>query len=435
MPPTADFAAHRRLLLDRLAPDEAVLLFGAAHHVRNGDSEYKYRPDSDVYWLTGWEDPECAVFLRPGDEPFTLFVQPRDKEREVWTGYRAGPEGAREKFGADAAHPIGALEEHLPRLIQGVNTLHYAFGADHATDLVVLGAIRAGAKAARKNGLDVPETFHAPSKLLHELRLHKTPDELAVLREAAKLTARAHRAAMQKGRPGVGEHEIEALIDYTFRSGGGNGPGYTTIVAGGKNATVLHYVTNSEPLADGDLLLIDAGCEVSYYTADVTRTFPVGGRFSPAQRKVYEHVLAAQLAAIGTIKPGTPFKTVHDTTVRRLTEGMVALGLLKGEVDALIASEAYKKYYMHGTSHWLGLDVHDAGLYARKGKSRPLEAGMVLTVEPGLYIAADDETAPPELRGIGVRIEDDVLVTAGGHEVLTAEIPKTVDEVEAACQG
>jgi Xaa-Pro aminopeptidase len=428
-----DFALHRRRLLDRLGADEAVLLFGAAHPLRNGDSEFKYRPDSDVYWLTGWEQADCAVFLRPGDAPFTMFVQPRDKERETWTGRRPGPEGARERYGADAAFPIEKVADELVRLVQGVRTLHYAFGRDHDHDLLVLSAIARGQKAARKTFLDTPDGFVAPARLLHDLRMIKGADEVAVMREAARITGEAHRAAMRDAHPGKNEREIEALIEWTFRREGGNGPGYGTIVAGGPNACILHYIENKDTLVDGDLLLIDAGCEYALYTGDVTRTFPVGGRFSAPQRRVYEHVLAAQEAAFGCARAGKPYRAMHDAAVRRLTEGMIDLGLLTGSVDERVADDAYRKYYMHGTGHWLGLDVHDAGAYVRGNTSRPLEPGLVVTVEPGLYIPPDDDDAPRELRGIGVRIEDDLLITDGEPDNLTRDIPKTVSDVEAIC--
>ncbi len=433
--PTPDFAAHRAKLLEHLADDEAVLLFSSPHHIRNGDAEYRYRPDSDLYWLTGWPDPSAAVFLRPGDEAFTMFVQPKNKEREIWTGFRPGPDGAIDDYGADAAFPIGKLWTEMQRLVQGVSKLHYGFGRNAKYDRQLNEAIRKAARAARKNGLDVPETFYSPSKLLHELRLVKNDDELAVMREAARITGLAHRAAMAAAAPGKNEYEVASLIDYTFRREGGTGAGYESIVAGGANACILHYITNRDPLKDGELLLIDAGGEYGYYTADVTRTFPVNGTFTEPQRRVYDIVLDAQLQAIDACRVGTTFMAVHELTIRRLTEGMVQLGLLDGEVDELIEDESYKKYYMHGTSHWLGLDVHDSGAYNRGGGSRPLGPGMVLTIEPGLYISPDDEDAPEELRGIGIRIEDDVLVTDGDPDVLTADVPKHPGEVEAACRA
>jgi Xaa-Pro aminopeptidase len=360
-----------------------------------------------------------------------MFVQPKDPEREVWTGRRKGPDGARAQHGADVAYPWSDLEKQLPRLLQGVRALHYAFARDPEHDALVMSAVKAAAKAARNHGLSSPETFHHLSHTLHELRLRKGDAELAALREAARLTSDGHALAMQQVRPGMREFEIEALLVGHWRRHGANGPGYTPIVAGGANGTVLHYHTNDGDLRDGDLLLLDAGCEVDFYTADVTRTFPVGGRFTAPQRAVYEHVLRAQLAAIDACRAGEPFDRVHEVAKRCLVEGMIDLGLLTGPVDDRLADETYKRYYMHGTSHWLGLDVHDVGLYGRGGRTRLLEPGMVLTVEPGLYVQPDDEQAPAHLRGIGVRIEDDVLVGDGAPDVLTAAAPKTVDAIEA----
>jgi Xaa-Pro aminopeptidase len=429
---TPDFAAHRARLLDRLDADEAVLLFSSPHHVRNGDAEYRYRPDSDVFWLTGWEDPDVVVFLRPGVEPLTMFCQPKDPERETWTGIRPGPEGAKDAFGADHAFKIGELEAQLPRLLQGVRRLHYGFARDPEHDAVVASAIAKGRRAARYNGLDIPEIFVSPSLVLHEVRMCKGDDEVAVLRRSAEITAAGHLAAMKLAAPGRLEFEVEAALLAAFLHEGSTGAGYTPIVAGGVHANILHYITNRDVLRDGDLLLLDAGAEHCCYTTDVTRTWPVGGKFSDAQRDVYSWVLKAQEAAIEASVVGTTFKQVHDIATRILTEGMVALGLLTGDVDELIEAGSHKRFYMHGTSHWLGLDVHDVGAYGRNGESRKLEAGFVLTIEPGLYIPNEDDI-PAHLRGIGVRIEDDVLVTADGYDVLTSAIPKQVDELEAIC--
>ncbi|MEO0603658.1 MAG: aminopeptidase P N-terminal domain-containing protein [Myxococcota bacterium] len=430
------FRDHRKRLLANLQEDEAVLVFGSPTRRRNGDSDYRYRPSSDVFWLSGWEDPECAVFLRPGvEEPFVLFVQPRDPERETWDGRRPGPEGAIERFGADAAFTFGELETELPRLLQGVTTLHYQFATDPDNDAVLMASVNRAARAARRKGFAVPQTFHVLEKVLHELRLHKTEAELAVMREAAALTETGHRAAMAFTRPGVYEYEVEAVLTQPWGRGGSTGVAYTPIVASGDNATILHYNTNRETCEAGELLLIDAGCEVSYYACDVTRTFPVSGRFTKAQRDVYEVVLAAQLASIDACREGESFDEVHAQSVRTLAQGMVDLGLLEGSVDELVENGGYRKYYMHSTSHWLGLDVHDVGAYSRDGGVRELAPGMVLTVEPGIYIPADDETVPEAMRGIGIRIEDDVHVTDGDPDVLTGAIPKTVEDVEAACQA
>ncbi len=429
------FAARRSRFLQGLGPD-AALLVAPPHHHRNADTEYRYRQSSDLVYLTGWEDPEVVALFRPlSDQPFVLFVQPKDPEREVWTGIREGVVGAKERYGADAAYPIHELASRLPALLMGYGTLHYRPGEDLVMDRSVFGAIRGMAKPAARNGGEIPWRFVDPGRLVGELRLRKEPAELALLREAARISCDAHIRAMATGRPGVAEYEVEAVVDGHFRRQGGNGPGYTTIVGGGKNACILHYVTNRERLRDGDLCLVDAGCEVNYYTADITRTWPVGGRFSGAQRQLYEVVLAAQIDAIDAARVGRPYREMHDVAVRRLTEGMVRLGILQGDVAENIHNESFKRYYMHGTGHWLGLDVHDAGVYWHGFKSRTLEAGMVLTVEPGLYIPPDDTLAPEAFRGIGIRIEDDIHVTADGPENLTAACPKHVGDVEAACRA
>ena len=428
------FADRRARALDALGDDGALLLFAARHHHRNSDAEYRYRQHSDVLYLTGWTHPEAVVLLRPGAEkPFVLFVQPKNKEMEIWTGIRPGPIGAVEAYGADEAFDIDELEEKLPGLLTGYRTLYYEAMVDAQNDALVAAALAKARRASRKTRDPVPDAFLTPGRVLHPLRLHKTPDELALLREAARITAEAHLAVMREARPGGFEYELEALLDYTFRRHGGTGPGYTSIVGGGENACILHYIENRAELRAGDLLLVDAGCEYGWYTADVTRTFPIDGTFTDAQRELYELVLDAQIQAVDAVRPGRPFKDGHDIAVRVLTEGLVRLGLLDGEVDELIENDAFKRFYMHGTGHFLGLDVHDVGPFV--GEEPVLAPGMVVTVEPGLYVAPDDEEAPERFRGIGIRIEDDVLCTDGDPEVLTAAVPKTVEAVEAACRG
>ena len=428
-------ARRRAAVLERMGEGEAMLLFAAHHPIRNGDAEYRFRQLSDVLYLCGWEDPDAVVLLRPGAEhPFTMFVQPKDPEREIWTGIRAGPDGARERFGADAAYPIAELGERLGDLLVGVHTLHYAAGRDAEQDRRVLQAVSGVRRKARDAFKVVPDAFIDPGRLLHEMRLVKEPGELRKLREAARITSEAHIAAMKLAAPGVHEYELEALIDYTFRKQGGFGPGYTSIVGGGANACILHYITNREALRDGDLCLVDAGCEYAWYTADVTRTWPVNGRFTPAQKELYQLVLDTEVAVIEAARPGeVRFMDLHDLAIRKLTEGMVGLGLLEGAVDKLIEEKTYRRYYMHGTGHWLGMEVHDVGSYVGGGASRVLQPGMVFTVEPGLYIAPDDERAPKRFRGLGIRVEDDVLITEEGREVLTAACPKTVEDLEAVC--
>lgn len=424
---------YLRALAELPGGPSAALLFGGPHAIRNADSEYRYRPHSDLHYLTGWEDPEVAALFRPGaDHPFILFVQPKDRERETWTGRREGLEGARARFGADLAFPYAELAARLPLLLQGYARLQYAYGdaADH--DRLVFGAL-SSARAALRNGLCLPTTLDHARVLTGELRLVKDAAEIDTLRRAAAVTAEAHVAGMRAGGPGAMEYEVEAAIDHVFRMRGGTGPGYTTIVGGGVNACILHYIHNRDALRPNTLCLVDAGAEVDFYTADVTRTWPVSGRFTGPQRDVYALVLAAQQAAIAVALPGRPFRDMHDAAVRVLTEGMVELGLLEGDVDELILEERYRTYYMHGTGHWLGLDVHDPGAYHVGLRSRPLQAGHVVTVEPGLYIPFDDEQAPAALRGIGVRIEDDLLITDGAPDILTAACPKSIADVEAAC--
>jgi Xaa-Pro aminopeptidase len=405
--------------------------------MRNWDVEHRYRADSDLFWLTGFEEPEAVIVLAAdGDKPFTLFVRPRDAEKETWNGRRAGVEGALDCFGADQAFPLEKLDGELLRLLGNAKVLWYRLGGfDPAFDLRITRAL-SGLRQRARAGVDAPSRIEDPAQVLHELRLRKDPQELAALRRAVELTRRGHLAAMRAGRPGAFEYELQAALEREYLHGGGRGWGYYPIVAAGKNATVLHYVENHGPVAEGDLVLIDSGAEVDLYTADVTRTFPASGRFGELQKRAYQVVLEAADAVIAAARPGATIDGLHQLAVRRLTEGMVELGLLQGAVEEQLKESHFRRYYMHRTSHWLGLDVHDAGRY-RTGEgeaaSRPLEPGMVFTVEPGLYVAFDDLRAPEGLRGLGIRIEDDVLVTESGCEVLTAAIPRTVAEVEAAC--
>ena len=433
--PNPNFNQHRAGMLQQLDADEAVLLFASSPVSRSGTSTYRYRPDSDFYWLTGWDAPEAVAFLRPGERPFTLFVQPRDAAREQWDGARAGPQGACDLYGADVSHPIEDLLDELPKLLRGVRKLHYNFGRNTDRDAIVLDAIRKATQNARKTFDDVPETFLSYDVLLHEMRLLKSEAELATMREAMRITADAHLAAFSVTRPGIHEHEVEAALLDVFRKNGSTGAGYTPIVAGGPHATTLHYIENNDLLMDGDLLLIDAGAEHQYYTADVTRTFPVNGRFTSIQRSAYDHVLEAQRLAIEQAVVGSSMVQIHDTAVRRLVEGMVDLGLLKGPIDDRIEDKSFRRYYPHGTGHWLGLDVHDVGHYAHEGAPRRLEQNMVLTVEPGLYIPEDDDDAPAALRGLGIRIEDDIRVTADSPEILSSSIPKDPGNLEALIRG
>ncbi len=426
------YARRRSALMELIGPKAVAIVGGPTHAHRNSDVEYRYRQSSDLLFLTGFAEPESVAVLAPGrPQPFTLFVRPRDPERETWTGRRAGGEGASAKFGAQAAFDIAKLPAELTKILDGADEVHTLLGEDAALDAQLqksIGELRAG----ERRGLTAPTKMCDLRATLHRMRLIKDEHGLAQLRRAAEITHEAHVAAMRAARAGVFEYEIEALIDYTFRRRGGL-PGYGTIAGGGANATILHYVDNSEPLKQGELLLVDAGCEFGSYTADVTRTYPVGARFSPAQRRLYEIVLDAEKRCIAAVKPGATVQGIHELAVQILTEGLVRLGLLSGEPEALIESGAYRRFYMHRTSHWLGMDVHDVGGYVVDGQPRPLAPGMVLTVEPGLYIPADATDVAEEYRGIGIRIEDDILCTQSGDapEILTLAIPKEIEELEA----
>jgi Xaa-Pro aminopeptidase len=411
--------------------DALAILPSAPVAIRSADVEFIYRQDNDFYYLTGFAEPESIAMFTPGDdESFVLFVRPRDKERETWTGRRAGIEGAMSDYGADKAYLIDEFQRVAARHIEKAERIYYPLGVNERVDVRMLEMVK-NAAAMRPRVGSGPNALLDPREILHEARLHKSPEELETMRRAIAISAAAHAAAMRNARGGMMEWEIEALVDYNFRKRGAAGPSYPSIIASGPNAATLHYINNDREMRAGELLLIDAGCEYNFYASDVTRTFPVGTRFAPLQRDLYEVVLAAQLKAIETIRPGVKFDEPHEAALRVLVEGICGLGLLKTPPEEAIKSASYRRYFMHRTSHWLGMDVHDVGLYRVAGQSRTLEPGMVLTAEPGIYIAPDDDDAPEEFRGIGIRIEDDVLVTPEGHEVMTAAIPKSVADVES----
>jgi Xaa-Pro aminopeptidase len=414
-----------------MEPDSVALFLGAGLARRSNDTHFPFRQDSDFHYLTGFDHPNAAAVLRTdGGPPFSLFVEPRDPAAETWTGYRPGVEGATADFGADAAHPIHELHDKLPSLLERAKRVYHVLGRDARIDARLHEIVETSLLRSRTNA-PPPEAIVDPRAIVHELRLFKDADELDVMRRAAEISREGHEAAARMAREGVYEYELAAVLDYTFRRRGGAGPAYESIVGGGANATILHYVANDQPLRDGDLLLIDAGCELAGYASDVTRCYPSGGRFSGPARDVYEVVLAAQQAALEVSRPGNTLDDVHEAALRILVQGMIDLKLLAGSLDDAIQSGAFKTFYMHRTSHWLGLDVHDVGAYTATGKPRPLAPGIVFTVEPGLYVPLREERAPEHLRGIGVRIEDDVVVTDDGHENLTMSIPKRVEDVEA----
>lgn len=410
-----------------------VALVPAARTVaRNGDSTYPFRQDSDFYYLTGFEEPDALLVLAPQhpEHRCVLFLRQRDRSQEIWNGKRLGIEAACEALGIDAAFAIGELPQRLPEYLVGESQLHYAFGSDSAMDRTVRDALETARSNVRRKG-HAPQTFVEPSLVLEKMRSIKSPDEVATLRRAAAITCAGHLAAMRGTHPGAYEYEIQALLESEYRRAGAQSVAYESIVAAGDNATVLHYVANRDRLEAGALLLIDSACELDCYATDVTRTWPVDGRFTPEQRALYDVVLAAQEKAIAQVRPGVRRNVFHDTAVRTIVEGLIEVGLLAGSVDENVERETYRDYYMHGTGHWLGLDVHDAGAY-RDADDEPivLSPGMVTTVEPGIYVHRD-LTCDERFKGIGIRIEDDVLVTAGGNENLTAGLPKRVEDLEA----
>ncbi|HEY2511992.1 MAG TPA: aminopeptidase P N-terminal domain-containing protein [Polyangiaceae bacterium] len=399
---------------------------------RNGDVDHDYRQDSDLFWLTGFDEPGSALVLTANDKKATFFVRPRDPDREIWDGPRAGVDGVKARFGADESHLIRELDEELPKLLANKRRLYYRLGRDRAFDDQLLRALDR-TRAKGRSGISWPTEIIDPAELLHEMRLFKDEADLAAMKRAAAITKEAHLRAMAHARGGMNEYEVEALLLETFRKHGSERAAYRSIVGAGANGTILHYVANNRPIGDNDLLLIDAGCEYGYFASDVTRTFPVSGKFTREQQAIYEIVLESQTEGIARSRAGATVDEIHKACVEVITRGLVRIGLLQGEVEKLIETEAYKPFYMHRTSHWLGMDVHDVGRYYIDGKSRQLAAGMVLTVEPGIYIGREYDKVAPEWRGIGVRIEDDILVTDGAPVNLTEGIPKTVGELERAC--
>lgn len=440
--PATEFAERRQRLLARLGENAIAIIQSSSVVIRNRDADFPFRQDSDFLYLTGFNEPDAVAVFIPGraEGEYVLFCQPKDPTMERWTGKRAGVEGVVQNYGADQAFPIGELDKQIIKLLSGRTEVHYRIGVDTDFDLKVLGWINVLRRQVR-NGVAAPDTFKVLDTVVHEMRLFKSPAEVAMMRHSANTAACAHTRAMQVCRPSLFEFEVQAEIEREFRKDGME-PSYTSIVGGGQNACILHYVENRAELKSGDLLLIDAGSEHQGYASDITRTFPVNGRFSTEQGQLYQVVLNAQKAAIAAVKPGNNWDAPHRAAVRTLTVGLVELGLLQGEVDELIQDppkpedgsvpkEApYRQFYMHKTGHWLGLDVHDVGDYKIKGEWRSLEPGMVLTVEPGLYISPADNV-DPQWWNIGIRIEDDVLVTADGCEILTSGIVKEIADIEA----
>lgn len=430
-----EFAKRRKRLMQMMGKDSIAILPTAPSLIRNRDVEFRYRPDSDFYYLTGFEEPDAVIVLIPKRKhgEFVMFCRESDPTMETWVGPRAGLDGAREQLGADDAFPISDIDDILPGLLENRSRVFYTMGCNAQFDQHVIGWVNQIREKSRA-GIQTPGEFIALDHLLHDMRLFKSRSESAVMRKAAKISAQAHIRAMKTCKPGMTENEIEAEILHHFRSHDCV-EAYPSIVGGGANGCILHYIDNNKPLNDGDLLLIDAGAEKDYYASDITRTFPVNGTFSKEQKAVYEVVLKAQLAAIKQVKPGNHWNHPHNAAVKELTKGLVKLGLLKGEVRKLIKDNTYRRFYMHRTGHWLGMDVHDVGDYKVEDEWRVFEPGMVLTVEPGLYLPATHKRLAKKWWNIGIRIEDDVLVTKDGCEVLTGGVPKEPDEVEALMAG
>ncbi len=422
---------HLEEFMRRMAPKSVAIIPGAREATRSNDTNYRFRQDSDFFYLTGFEEPDAIAVVKPAEtNKYSLFVRPRDPEREIWDGRRAGVEGAVSEFGADAAFPIADFNSKLREMLIDMEILYYRLGVNRELDETIIREI-AAMRGVNRKPIHAPQTIVDPASIIHEMRVVKSPEELEIMQTAADIAAEAHVEAMKAARPGMQEYQIEALIEQIFRRRGAAGPAYTSIVGGGPNATVLHYINNDAELRDGDLLLIDAGAEYKGYASDITRTFPINGRYTKAQREIYDLVLKTQMSCVEMVRPGVTHDQLKQHSIEMLTEGMVELGLLKGEPEELIKEKKHEQFYMHGLGHMIGIDVHDVGRYYFGEDSRPLEPGVVMTVEPGLYISPNTKDIPEQYLGIGVRIEDDVLCTNNGPRVLTNKVPKQADEIEA----
>jgi len=430
-----NYRERRKQLLEKMPEGSIMVIAAESLKTRNNDAEYPFRQSSNFYYLTGFNEPDALLVMAKGEEAaVTLFCPPRDPDMEIWTGYRAGPEGCVERFGADQAFNLDEIDERLPKMIDGASQLLYPIARDKALDARVKGWLETLGRSVR-SGAVLPQTLADSDRLLHEMRLFKSAAEIEVMQRAATISATAHCQAMIACKPGIYEFQLESVIQAYCGSQGARFQAYTPIVAGGANACILHYIENDQPIADGDMVLIDAGCELDNYASDITRTFPANGRFSDEQAAIYDLVLKANEACIEAVRPGTCWDSLHQLSVRILTEGLIELGLLQGDLDELIEAGAFRRFYMHRIGHWLGMDVHDVGDYRVDGEWRKLAPGIVTTIEPGIYIAPDDHSVEERWRGIGVRIEDDVLVTEQGSKVLTAGVPKLRSEIEALMQN
>lgn len=431
MIPMNEYAKRRKVLMQKVGSNGIVILPSAVEVPRNGDAFYPFRQNSDFYYLTGFNEPEAVLVLLPDGKEgqYILFNRVRDRSREIWDGPRAGQEGACHDFHADEAYPISELETRLLILLEDREVIHYPLGLSQTFDHVLMGCVN-HLRAKVRSGVQSPIAFYDISPTIHEMRLFKSPEEIALMKKAAEISAKGHQRAIEICRPNLYEYQLEAALMQVFFENGARFPAYTPIVGTGKNSCILHYVQNDHKIADGDVVLIDAGCEYQNYASDVTRTFPANGKFTPEQRDIYEIVLAAQLAGIEAVKPGASWIAAQRAIVSVITQGLIDLGILQGSLQQLIEEEAYIDFYMHRSGHWLGLDVHDVGQYRIDKKWRALEAGMCLTVEPGIYISSFNSKVPKRWHDIGVRIEDDIVVTEKGREVLSSLVPKTTAEIE-----
>ena len=433
---TLNFSQRRDLLADKVLEDSAIIVSAASVKSRISDTEYSYRQDSNFYYLSGYEEPESLILIRPNQdkERFIIFCRDRDPLREQWDGFRTGQEGVIQDYGADAAYSINSIDEIMPKLLEGAKNIYFSMSAPCGVDAKISSWVEDIRKNTR-SGAEPPQNLLSLDSILHEMRLIKESDEMDLMKQAANITTEAHIRAMQSVRPGMYEYQLEAEYLYAFNKNGARSPAYNSIVGGGNNSCILHYVENNAELQDGDLVLVDAGCEYQYYASDVTRTFPVNGKFSPEQREIYSIVLEAHKQSMEQAKPGNKWNLMHEKSVEVIVEGLLSIGLLQGSRDEIIDKGEYSKFYMHRIGHWLGMDVHDVGSYKQDGDWRPLEEGMVMTVEPGIYILDSMEGVDDKWKGIGVRIEDDIAITDSGFEILTPDVPRTIEEVEQTVQG
>ena len=433
---TLNFSERRDLLADKVLEDSAIIVSAASVKSRISDTEYSYRQDSNFYYLSGYEEPESLILIRPNQdkERFVIFCRDRDPLREQWDGFRTGQEGVIQDYGADAAYSINSIDEIMPKLLEGTKNIYFSMSAPCGVDAKISSWVEDIRKNTR-SGAEPPQNLLSLDSILHEMRLIKESNEMDLMKQAANITTEAHIRAMQSVRPGMYEYQLEAEYLYAFNKNGARSPAYNSIVGGGNNSCILHYVENNAELKDGDLVLVDAGCEYQYYASDVTRTFPVNGKFSPEQREIYSIVLEAHKQSMEQAKPGNKWNLMHEKSVEVIVEGLLSIGLLQGSRDEIIDKGEYSKFYMHRIGHWLGMDVHDVGSYKQDGDWRPLEEGMVMTVEPGIYILDSMEGVDDKWKGIGVRIEDDIAITESGFEILTPDVPRTIEEVEQTVQG